>query len=191
MYKLLVFLIVFSVSGNLYAQEKFEKESRIKSKDIPEKMLSFIDSLNLKTKIKWYLEEGLNKKSFEAKFRNNNVKHSVEFDSLGVIEDLEIEISFAEIESELRKSISSKLQQSCSDYKIRKVQKQFSRSEHDLFALLKNGSIFSNIRKAGYEIVVRCRTQNSVDLYEYLFDDKGNTVSKAKIVFKNSTHLEY
>lgn len=50
-------LIGFSCSANLLAQEKFEKESRIKQRDVPLKASSFMDSLKLNTKIKWYKED--------------------------------------------------------------------------------------------------------------------------------------
>jgi hypothetical protein len=189
-FKFLIFLIVFSVSNNLFAQDKFEKERRIKPEDVPSKALSFIDSLNLNTKVKWYQEEGLNKKSIEAKFKRNKVRYSVEFDSLGMIEDIEIEVNWGELESSLIESISSQLQQNCSSYSIVKVQRQFTGSENDLFALLKTGNIV-DLLKIKYEIIVRCKQENKVGLFEYLLNDKGKLISISKIVFKNSSHLEY
>jgi len=43
-FKCLLFLIVFSVSSNLFGQDKFEKESRIKPTRVPTKALLFINS---------------------------------------------------------------------------------------------------------------------------------------------------
>ena len=182
--------MVFSVSNNLIAQDKFEKESRIKPKDVPSKSLSFIDSLKLNTKVKWYQEDGLSKKSIEAKFKQNKIRYSVEFDSLGIIEDIEIGVNWGELDSSLIESISSQLKQNCSGYRIVKVQRQFTGSENDLSVLLKTGNIFDML-KIKYEIIVRCRKENKVNLFECLFTDKGKLISTSKIVFKNSSHLEY
>jgi hypothetical protein len=189
-FKFLIFLIVFFVSYNLFAQDKFEKESRIKPKDVPSKALSFIDSLKMDTKVKWYLEEGLNKKSIEAKYKQNKVSYSIEFDSLGKIEDIEIEVNWGDLESGLRESISSQLQQNCSSHRIEKVQRQFTGSENDLFTLLNTRIIFEHLN-INYEIIVRCKQLNEVDLFEYLFNNNGKLISTSKIVLKNSSQLEY
>jgi len=189
-FKFLIFLIVFFVSYNLFAQDKFEKESRIKPKDVPSKALSFIDSLKMDTKVKWYLEEGLNKKSIEAKYKQNKVSYSIEFDSLGKIEDIEIEVNWGDLESSLRESISSQLQQNCSSHRIEKVQRQFTGSENDLFTLLNTRIIFEHLN-INYEIIVRCKQLNEVDLFEYLFNNNGKLISTSKIVLKNSSQLEY
>jgi hypothetical protein len=188
--KLFIFLIALFVSINLFAQDKFEKESRIKVKDVPSKALLFIDTLNLNIKVKWYKEEGLDRKSIEAKFKRSKVKYSLEFNSLGAIEDIEIEVNWGKLESILKDAISLQFQQNCMSYRILKVQRQFTGSDNDLFALLKTGNYF-NSPKTKYEIIIRCRLQKKVTLFEYLFNDKGILISKSKIIFKNSSHLEY
>ena len=125
----IILLLVVQYSSNLYAQEKYEKESRIKQKNVPSKALLFIDSLNFKNKIKWYKEEGLYRKSFEAKFKYNKARYSVEFDTLGNIEDLEIEVDWEDLKSNISDSISLQLKIDCIKHKIVKVQKQYKGSE--------------------------------------------------------------
>ena len=154
--KIMLFLFAFSVSNALFAQDKFEKESRIKRKDVPAQALKFIDSLDLKSRVKWFQEEGLNHKSIEAKFRISKARYSVEFDSLGRIEDIEVEVAWGHLELSLRESIHGQLEQNCSSYKIVKVQRQFTGSEWDLFHLLKSGSMSSQIQ-IKYEVIVRCK----------------------------------
>lgn len=192
MHKLLfvILLIVTTYSNNLFAQDKFEKESRIKQKDVPPTALSFMDSLNFRAKIKWYKEEGLSKKSIEAKFKHNKTKYSIEFDTLGNIEDIEIEVNWQNLESDITDSVAMQFKLDCSKYKIVKVQKQFTGSKNELFSPLING-IHSEQLKIKYEIIVRCHQEKKVDLFEYLFNEKGKLISKSKIVFKNSSHLEY
>jgi hypothetical protein len=189
-YKFLIFLLIFSVSNNLSAQEKFEKESRIQQRDVPQQALSFLDSLQGKTKIKWYLEEGQEKKSIEAKFRLNKLSYSVEFDILGKIEDVEVEMKWNDINSTLSDALALRFKQDCLEYKVMKVQKQFTGTEQELLMMLKNGVVAAGLT-LNYEIVVRCKQHNSVDLFEYLFSEQGQVLSTSKIVFKNSSHLEY
>lgn len=190
MRKCLFLILFFSVSNALFSQDKFEKESRIKSKDVPSKALIFIDSITIKTKIKWYREEGFNTKSIEGKFKLNKVKYSIEFDIAGNIEDIELEMKWKDLDSILRDSISAHLNLDCSRYKVEKVQKQFTGSEQELLSVFKLKNTFY-YQKTKYELIVKCTQQKNVDLYEYLFDNYGKLISKSKIVFKNSSHLEY
>ena len=189
-YKFLILLILFSISTILFAQDKFEKESRIQPKDVPPRALLFIDSLNLKTKIKWYKEEGLDKESIEAKFKLNKVKHSVEFDTYGKIEDVEIIVNWEDLESDLKDSIFFQLNIDCLSHKIVKAQRQFLGSENELLFLIKNRDVFEPL-KIRYEMIIRCKYEKKVDLFEYLFNYDGKLISRSRIIFKNSSHLEY
>ncbi|PKQ44699.1 hypothetical protein [Confluentibacter flavum] len=186
----LLLIMACTYSCNLFAQEKFEKESRIKPNDVPVKALVFIDSLNFNNKVKWYKEEGLNRKSIEGKFKHNKVRYSVEFDTLGHVEDIEIEVNWKDLRDSLKDSIFFQLRTDCLKHKIVKVQKQYTGSESQLFSILK-ADINNLSLTTKYELIVRCRQQNELDLFEYLFNDTGKLISTSKIVFKNSSHLEY
>lgn len=189
----LILLAILPFSSHLFAQNKFEKESRIKEKDAPIKATEFINSLNLDVKIKWIKEEGLNGKSFEAKFKHNKRKYSIEFDSQGNIEDVEIETELKDIDPKIIDTISAQLKQECVKYRIVKAQVQLIGDKNELSSLIKTGAITVTSENVllKYEIVVICKQQNAVDLYECLFNDVGKLESKLKIVFKNSSHLEY
>ena len=186
----IVLLIAFNFSGNLFAQEKFEKERRIKKANVPAEALSFVEALDIKSKVKWFKEEGLSQKSIEAKFKHHKAKYSVEFDTLGKVEDVEIGVKWSELASNLGDSICLQLNSACSKYKIVKVQEQYSGDASALISMLKAGTNRSSLT-IKYELVVKCHQQKKVDLFEYLFSDKGQLISISKIVFKNSSHLEY
>lgn len=189
-YTCLIFLLSLFSSVELFAQEKFEKESRIKQRDVPQKALDFIESANIKGKMKWYLEQGLNRKSIEVKFQQNRKRYSVEFDTLGTIEDVEIELKATELPASLNNTINAQLQNDCIKYKVEKIQVQYSGSEEQLLAKLKNPASVQNL-VTKYEVVVKCTSKNNVELLEYLFTDTGTVLSVSTIVFKNSSHLEY
>ncbi len=186
----MVLFLVFNFSGNLFAQEKFEKERRIKTANVPAEALSFVDALDVKSKVKWFKEEGLSQKTIEAKFKHHKAKYSVEFDTLGKVEDVEIQVNWRELRSQVSDSICLQLKTDCSKYKIVKVQKQYSGDASALISMLKAGTNNPSVTLK-YELVVKCHQQKKVDLFEYLFTDKGQLISTSKIVFKNSSHLEY
>lgn len=187
----IVLLLLFcAYSGTLSAQAKFEKESRIKYKDVPAAAIRFIDAVNDKCKLKWYKEESLTGQSIEAKFRRNDAKYSVEFDTLGKVADIEVTVDWEGLNNQLRNEMLSQLKSDCVDHQIVKVQKQYTGSESDLLSMLKSDTVSPSLT-VKYELVVKCSRQKEVNLFEYLFNDSGKVISASKIIFKNSSHLEY
>ena len=88
------FLIALSaflvLSTSSFGQKKFEKESRISKSDLPSFAVDFAALFTDGQRIKWYLEEGLDRNSIEAKYKRDGRHYSVEFDTLGTMEDVEI-----------------------------------------------------------------------------------------------------
>lgn len=186
-----IIMVLFVICCNqLYAQQKYEKESRLREKEVPKKVLCFVDSLEVGSRIKWYLEEGLEHTSIEAKFRLNNQKHSIEFDAIGNLEDIEIQMKWDELQKPLRDSISFYLGIDCEKIKIRKVQIQYIGDRFNLLAKIKTGESADNYI-VRYEIVVKCCNPKDVSLFEYLFSNTGEKIAVSQIVFKNSSNLEY
>lgn len=186
----ILLLIAFCLTGSLFAQSKFEKESRIKPGQVPDKARLFIDSLKIQSKVKWYKEESLTATSFEAKFSLNQARYSIEFDAVGNIEDVEIETDLNELQPELKDSVYLQLSTDCKKFSIVKVQRQYTGSESDLLSGLTTNNLNPSIT-INYELIVRCSQEKQAGLFEYLFDDKGKLISVSEIVFKNSSHLEY
>jgi hypothetical protein len=172
------------------AQEKFEKESRIKATEVPKKALHFIATLELPVKVKWYLEEGLERQSIESKFKYQGARYSVEFDTLGNIEDVELEVKPKELPSAAMDAIAARLKEDCSAYKITKVQLQYLGEEEALKQVIRSAKVGEGVT-TNVELVINCRNDQGKNLYEYLFDASGKVLSVSKIVFKNSSHLEY
>ena len=186
----LLFFCFTHLTSPLFAQEKLEKESRIKESEVPQDALQFIDSIGLNNKRRWYKEESLTDISFETKFKHNQLKYSIEFDSLGIIEDVEIEVRWDDIEHKIKDMIASHLEKECLTYKIVKVQTQFTGSESELLSFLMAEKENQSLKKK-YELIVRCKLQKQTSLFEFLYDEQGRFISSLKIVFRNSSHLEY
>ncbi|HLT52215.1 MAG TPA: hypothetical protein VKZ93_09655 [Arenibacter sp.] len=183
-------LMFGNYSNNLFAQQKYEKESRLNRNNVPATAFNFIDSLNLKNRVKWYLEEGLENKSVEAKFKKSGKKHSVEFDILGNIEDVEIETKWDDLPVTLKNSISVQLKEDCIKHKIVKTQIQYTGKRGPLFLKILTGEPTENLT-VRYEIIVKCRSKKNTELFEYLFTDIGQLIKATPIIFKPSNHLEY
>ena len=114
----LVFMTILLSSKDGFGQEKLERESRINSEEVPVTSLLFVDSLNFTRKVKWYREEGLAGVSIEAKSKKEGQKISVEFDSTGNIEDIEIQVEWKTLSDGLKDRITTQLDQECLRYKI-------------------------------------------------------------------------
>ena len=185
-----IFLFLLLQIPFSFAQQKLEKESRIKSNEVPQAALDFVDQLNFSKKIKWYKEEGLNKTSLEAKTKHEKRKYSVEFNSSGEIEDIEIKVGWNTLPPATQKNITEYLQSKYDKYKLKKIQIQYSGQPNLLINTIKQ-MINQPEVLTRYEIIVNAKTKKGREQFEYLFSETGQKISKSKIIFRNTDHLEF
>jgi hypothetical protein len=178
------------LGSNLFAQEKIEKEFRIDQKEVPVNALSWMNN-NFKDvkKIKWYYEQSLGKVSYEAKLKRNGEQYSVEFDTLGIIEDIEKKYAWENMDGSVKGSIKSYLQSTYIKYKIIKIQKQFVGTSECLSAFMlkkeKPGVIVN------YEIEFHGKTETDNELWEGLFNSEGELMQLKRIKQNPKTNLEF
>jgi hypothetical protein len=181
-------LFFYSVT---HAQQKFEKEYRIKTAEVPIQALTFIDRIKVSSKIKWYKEESLNDISFEAKFHFNKKYYSIEFDTSGTLQDAEFILSKKELNLNIRQAIETHLDSLFLKWKIQKIQKQYKGTTADvLTAIRKNDTNGLSIISA-YELIVRGKQKNGAKKYEFTFSEKGELLKMEELVQQISDHLEY
>lgn len=159
----------------------------VKPRDVPSVAIDWLkDSFENVKRPKWYLEYSQNGKSYEAKFNYKGHFHSVEFDSLGNVQDVEIEIKVSEVGQEVWKEIQSYFVSEYEQVKVEKIQRQLTGSKSDL------EDFFDEDESAGivtrYEIVYQGKN-NLWELWEALFDDSGTFVSKLKVQIRPSHNL--
>jgi hypothetical protein len=173
-----------------FSQVKYEREYGVSAKEIPAPARAFAEKAFPGQKIKWYKEERLESFSFEAKVRRHGTRFSVEFDSLGTIEDVEMLLSFSEIDQLASKNIEAKLGSTFSKYKIQRVQRQLTGPEQALEELVAVGTtgLAFVVR---YEIVARGKKEKATGLYELLFDDQGELLDMKEIIPRNTDILDY
>ena len=190
--KLFSYILCFSCFyfNCVFSQVKYEKEYRIKNDEIPDNIKSYLKTVTFKNKIKWYKEEGLSKYTYEAKTSHDNLNFSIEFDSVGIIEDVEIEINWKNIPELAKKNIELYLKRVYQKKKIIKVQIQFTGKPENLIKIIKDRELKQGLTKK-YEIVLKGKENKKFQMIEYLFSNEGKFENKAIIMMKNTDNLEY
>ena len=174
------------------AQAKYEKEYRINTEEVPQSALDFVNELNFTKKIKWYQEEGLDKTSIEAKTKHHSKNYSIEFNSSGAIEDVEIKIQASEIPKQVYENIQQQINKNYQKVKFSKIQLQLSGDSESMIQSINNQDFKTNsaIIKQ-YEIELKGKENGKFQKYEFLFDHKGEILSKSIIILKNNDILEF
>lgn len=185
---LLLLFIFCGLPQRVQAQEKFEMEQRVGRDKVPESALRFVDSFT-KSKVKWYEETGISSKSYEAKFKLNGKRFSVEFDSTGSLEDIEIRMRYRDLETNLKRSISAHLDSVYNRTRIHKLQIQYAGDVQKMMKLRIGISEGLNIQ---YELELRTKIKGArPELYEYTFDQQGKYLFHKTIILRNADHLEF
>ncbi len=182
-----IFLLLL-ISSIIRGQSKYEKEYRLNEKEVPLKALNFIQQIANKKRLKWYREESSDGESIEAKFKIAKIKYSIEFDTIGKIEDVEETIELSALEATLNSKINKQLEKTFKKYKVIKTQKQLKGEGQELILYFKKET---KDFISGYELVVKGSTEKEVNLYEFFFNKKGVLTSQRRIIIKSSVHLEY
>lgn len=188
--KLIIISLGIVYSLPIYSQQKMEREYSINPSAVPQKAREFIERCYPVRNIKWYGEESHKSRSIEAKFKKGSKSYSIEFDSLGNLQDAEVLVSFASIPDSLRKLIESKLSDQFRKYKIMKVQRQWKGPVDALQALITEQKAIHSF-ETNYEIIIRGVNEKGTALYELLFNQEGTLARSLQIVQQNASHLIY
>jgi len=190
MKKSIAFLLLLFVSASAFSQYKYEKEFRIGETEVPEKAVSFVDSLDFGTKVRWYREVGYDTISFEAKTRYDRQRYSIEFSADGTFEDVEMGISAGDIPLATYNLMSAYLQSEHGKYRIDKIQVQYSGDPGTVLAFLrKEGNPESMV--IHYEMVISTKIEGSWVMMEYLFSEAGEFVRRSKMTLKRTDNIEF
>ncbi|TDQ18548.1 hypothetical protein DFQ04_0350 [Algoriphagus boseongensis] len=189
MKKNVLYLLIFLFAGSSFslAQEKIEREVKVKPSEVPISARSWLkDSFEKVKKPKWFLEFSQEGKAYEAKFWWEEHYHSVKFDSLGNLKDVEIEISAEEMPIESWANVQSYFKGEFVDYSVQKIQRQIIGSESDV------EDFFDEGEKEGitlrYEIVFDGKKDNW-QVWEALFDENGSFMTLIRVQTKPVDHL--
>lgn len=184
--------ILFTIATCLsaFSQSKIEKEVRLKTEEVLPTALSYVDSFNFDKKVKWYQEFGIDKISLEAKTKYKGQRYSIEFNEEGTLEDIEIEISSADIPVKTRDTIYHFFKGKYGKCDVKKIQIQYTGSREIIWSYL-NRMPSQTKPEINYEIVIHAKENKVYKAYEYLFSETGQYLQSKEIIQGNLDHLEY
>ena len=179
--------------GISFAQNKYEREHRIKKSQFPKPALQFLNEKIKDAKsIRFYRETDSSKISYTAKLKKDKLHYGVEFDEQGELEIIEIGIKPVDIPEESMNAISNYLSKSFKKFRIRKIQQQYSVSSKETIDItLKNA--FQNLLLSSiyYEITIAGKKDKRFTDYEVLFKSDGAFIHIRKSLPANYDHVLY
>ncbi len=189
----LLFIAVFIFSVFFAsAQNKYEREYRIKKSQFPEKALAYIqEKLDDARRIRFYKETDSTKISYEAKFKKDRLKYSIEFTEDGTLEDIEIIIKPIDIPNDTFDKMNAYLKENFVKYRIRRLQQQYPVGENDVETTIKNAFQNLMLPYMKYEIIVSGKKDKAYEQFEILFSADGNFEKIRKSLPPNYDHVLY
>ncbi|MFT4780806.1 MAG: hypothetical protein ACJAZK_001467 [Psychroserpens sp.] len=180
---LIVLIALLSFSG-VIAQNKNEKEFRISMDQYPKNTQIVLLNIPKNAKrIRHYQETDEKKLSYESKFKFKKYWFSVEFNSDGVLEDIEKTIKEKELEKTVKEALYLFLETQASKYSIIKIQEQYLYSSKILEVDFLNAILRSSCSiNSNYEIIIAIKSDKEWQLKEMTFDSNGR--------FLNARHLQ-
>ncbi|NNC62379.1 MAG: hypothetical protein HKO11_08570 [Eudoraea sp.] len=192
-YSILILALSFLCCSPTFAQAKYEREFRIRKSQFPQNALEQIeDQIKDARRLRFYKEIDSATISFEAKFKKDRLHYSVEFNSEGELEDIEVLIKEVDIPTDVFASVSDYLKGNCLNFKIRRLQQQYPVTEKQKMGKVIRDA-FQNLilPYINYEMVVFCKTAAGREEYEYLFNSEGVFISRRKSLPPNYDHILY
>jgi hypothetical protein len=192
-FKLFITPILVLYASFSFAQNKYEREFRIKKDQFPASAIDFLDThIKDRKRLKFYKETDGTKGSYEAKFKKDRLWYSMEFDIDGTLEDIEITIEPLDIPSEVLANITMYFNKAFSKHRVKKIQQQYLASvEEKSRKTLRNAFQNLLIPSLNYEIIVSGKEDKSYLDYEVLFDAQGNFINRKKQLPPNYDHVLY
>lgn len=182
-------LLLLLIPLFVQAQNKVEAERRIKVRDVPKPAREWLqDAFEQTHKIRWYEEETSGAKSFEAKFFYQYAFYSVEFDTLGVIEDIEVDRAWEALPASHRLAIQSQLDL-WDKVKVRRIQEQWTGEPDDLEDAIDEDKWVGITTRYEVEIVAEIEGEDA--LWEVLFSVEGEVLHRRKIILRADDNLNF
>lgn len=168
----------------IQAQTKMEVEKRINIAEVPEAAVHFLQEyLPDSRKIKWYFEQDGAHQSYECKFKRFRKKYSIEFDSEGLLEDIEISYPVRKLPEQIEKT----LERNSKKFNIKRSQIQFKEKRNELF----QPDLWTKIKFKEAIYFFELEVILAGEFFELLIDSKGNILSKRRIVPPTGLYLEF
>lgn len=175
------------------AQNKYEREYRIRKVQFPENALAYIEQGLVDVKrIRFYKETDSNTISYKVKFKKDRLWYGIAFSKIGALEDIEIVIKSIDIPDESFVAMNSYLTSNFKKYKIRKIHQQYLVTDiNNMEETVKNAFQNLMLPTINYELIITGKKEKKFEQHEVLFDSAGNFKSIRKSLPPNYDHVLY
>ncbi|WP_289063864.1 hypothetical protein [uncultured Zobellia sp.] len=192
-YHFLIPVFFFYSAFVAMGQVKNEREYRVLEKDFPDTALDILGNrLKDIKRVRYFKEYDTGTFSYEVKFRRKGMFYSVEFNSIGQLQDIEVYINQDDIPESGLDKIRTQLKNQFSRYRIIKVQRQYplvSFSNED--ALFEQALEGKGVEHTNYEVVISGKEKEGFKTFEFLFDSQGNFLKKRKFASIGYDYILY
>lgn len=187
-YPLLFIILLITMNPYLLAQDqKKEIETSIKMSEMPVPSLNILDQFwNDEKKGDFYREFDGDSVSYEAKFMHGAYLLSIEFNEIGLIQDIEKLIEFDEIPENTGNAINSYLNDQYTKFKITRIQRQYSGGDELTISFLNEDFGSLTIR---YELEIEAQNKEELGAFEFLFNENGKFLQKRRIVRRSLDNI--
>ncbi|MDR9416821.1 MAG: hypothetical protein RI564_11085 [Gracilimonas sp.] len=194
-YQILFLLITCLIIPDRIASaqvDKNEVEKSIDRTEMPAPALSLLNQFwNEDKKVDFYRQSDGVEISYEAKLDWNGHQYSIEFDSKGLLLNVEQLIDFEELSPTLQNTITEEINKQYSKFRFTRIQRQYSALEEDddeevLEDVLEEDLDDLNIR---FEIEADAQNKDELGSFEFLFDENGTFIQKRRIVRRSLDNI--
>lgn len=186
------FLILFLLT-TVWAQDKYEREYRIRKSQFPEKAFSLIKApLQGARQVRYYKEVDSAKITYKAKFRKDRLYYHIEFDERGTLVEVGVLISKIDVPIASYEAIAEYLNSCFRKYRTRKIQQQYTISSFGTASKTLDMA-FQNLidPKINYKLIVSGKQDGRFQDFELLFDANGKFIRMRKSLPANYDHVLY
>lgn len=183
-------VIMLCVTAGVSAQQKKEIEQRVNPDEVPQHAREWLDdAYENARRIRWYYEETSGEISYEAKLKWKKHVHSVEFDTTGVIQDIEITVEWQELPEMVQRNITAFMDSTYRKHTIQKIQVQWSGAPDDLEDLIDEDEREELTTR--YEIEYYGKNASHDELMEGLFDAEGRMLQERIVKLRPTDNLNF
>ena len=190
---LLFFAMV--LCANNFAQERIERQHRIKRLQFPDKALKAIaENSDGMKRLKFYREVDTAGKTYTAKFKKARLSYQMDFNQTGEFENIGLLVNQIDIPNDSFKSMMAHLSQNFENIKIRKMWQSYPiDNPNSAQKSIKNAFQNLMVPKMLYKFLIRARASKNNQPADYMvvFDAEGKFVEIKKSLPANYDRVLY
>ncbi|MEJ1221181.1 hypothetical protein [Sediminicola sp. 1XM1-17] len=181
------------MSSMAMAQDKLEREHRIKKSQVPASAIHFMESkIAPVKKIRYYREIDTSTVHYISKFKKDRLHYGIQFSEDGKFQHVAITVKAIDIPKDSWDNIMQFMNGYFSKHKIKKVYQQYKATkEQSEKVTLKNAFQNLILPDLTYRVLAKGSIEGKCQAYEILVDAEGNLISLKKSLPPNYDHILY